>query len=717
MKNKKLIHKKLSSRTSIKIAFVVVFAIAGIILLAGSQASEDSNTDSGSNTPVSSVTAAPADRIITSADQAEFANGFTVPAGEVWEFDPDNDVTIETDANVTVYGLLRIKPSRSDILHTLKFINIDESVIQGGGYASDPADSPAPLDTDVGLWVMKDGQLDIRGEPRRGWTHAASTLPAGTTTIPLKEEPVGWKIGDQIMITPTKDPNQPGFYNGFEHRTITAINGLDITIDNPLADNHPLVNNLWTAEIANMTRNVHIEGTETGRMHTLINSNSPQTIRYAQFRHAGPLINGEVADAGRYGLHFHHSYAGGPDSLVEGLVMRDINNHALVPHRSNGVTFRDVVTHDTVKHAMWWDTRGCTRCDDHHPTHNLVFDHILVSLVKSEISYQGYRLTGFHVGFGDNNTIKNSVAVGVQGNVDSSGFTWPESGSGSVWNFNQDNISHNNKVDGIFTWQNNNDAHHVRDFAVYHNGEYGIDHGAYVNAYEYSGGYVYGNKKGGIKLPAVAGLNREINQPLRFENIIIDGANISQHAVFFSEHALATSRPTSFKNVAMRNIVEQLVFVRELNRGGIFKNQEDIADRIVFEDPDYDGTNVFGYLQPRVHPDSYLKIFTNGNLVEEIGPGESTTTRTVRGNVPLLDVTIVAPPVETDTSTDDNGSGDGGGNANSAAADLNSDGVVNIFDLSILLNDWSSANPRSDINGDGTVNIFDLSLLLGAWSS
>jgi hypothetical protein len=49
--------------------------------------------------------------------------------------------------------------------------------------------------------------------------------------------------------------------------------------------------------------------------------------------------------------------------------------------------------------------------------------------------------------------------------------------------------------------------------------------------------------------------------------------------------------------------------------------------------------------------------------------------------------------------------------------DLNNDNQVNIFDLSILLSDWGTANTTADINHDGTVNIFDLSILLSHWGT
>jgi hypothetical protein len=49
--------------------------------------------------------------------------------------------------------------------------------------------------------------------------------------------------------------------------------------------------------------------------------------------------------------------------------------------------------------------------------------------------------------------------------------------------------------------------------------------------------------------------------------------------------------------------------------------------------------------------------------------------------------------------------------------DLNNDNQVNIFDLSILLSAWGTANPTADLNHDNTVNIFDLSIFLSHWGT
>jgi len=47
--------------------------------------------------------------------------------------------------------------------------------------------------------------------------------------------------------------------------------------------------------------------------------------------------------------------------------------------------------------------------------------------------------------------------------------------------------------------------------------------------------------------------------------------------------------------------------------------------------------------------------------------------------------------------------------------DINGDGKVDIFDLSILLTRWGSNDATADLNKNGVVDIFDLSILLSHW--
>jgi subtilisin family serine protease len=53
--------------------------------------------------------------------------------------------------------------------------------------------------------------------------------------------------------------------------------------------------------------------------------------------------------------------------------------------------------------------------------------------------------------------------------------------------------------------------------------------------------------------------------------------------------------------------------------------------------------------------------------------------------------------------------------ANSKNADVNKDGVINIYDLSLVIGHWNSGFAPADVNHDGVVNIYDLSLIIGNW--
>mgnify|MGYP000052315398 CR=1 FL=1 len=68
---------------------------------------------------------------------------------------------------------------------------------------------------------------------------------------------------------------------------------------------------------------------------------------------------------------------------------------------------------------------------------------------------------------------------------------------------------------------------------------------------------------------------------------------------------------------------------------------------------------------------------------------------------------------------------DGQGNISAASAtvtattfkrgDLNGDGLVNIFDASIMSSKWGTNDPDADLNGNGTVDIFDASIMVSNW--
>ena len=74
--------------------------------------------------------------------------------------DPTKNVTITTNKNIIVTGLLISRP-QATVIHRIVFTGIDESKFVGGG--------DVPLDTDPGIWVTGAGQLDLQGAPQQLW--------------------------------------------------------------------------------------------------------------------------------------------------------------------------------------------------------------------------------------------------------------------------------------------------------------------------------------------------------------------------------------------------------------------------------------------------------------------------------------------------------------------------------------------------------------------
>ncbi|WP_315817002.1 G8 domain-containing protein [Paraflavitalea speifideaquila] len=179
----------------------------------------------------------PLDRpLITSAHTIIYDSGHTTIAGLIISkgatlvFDSARSLSLQSTTNIVVEGILQMRPAAASHIHTLRFINIDETKFEGGMNV---------MNTDTGLWVMGAGQLDLAGAAKTAWTHATHAIPAGVVTIPLKATK-GWQPGDEISITPTEPPTVGNSYTtGFDERTIKAVTAASITISSGASRNHP----------------------------------------------------------------------------------------------------------------------------------------------------------------------------------------------------------------------------------------------------------------------------------------------------------------------------------------------------------------------------------------------------------------------------------------------------------------------------------------------
>lgn len=574
--------------------------------------------------------------------------GVVVEPGSQLLFDDTASRTLESTGNVIVRGTLTMRPSSPSSTHRLAFPTVDERAFVGGGMD--------PLPTDVGLWVVDAGRLDISGSPRRPWIRAAGAIGAGVTTFELADDPTGWAVGDEVVLTPTHSPSVANHSVLFDQATVAAISGRTVTLSKATSHAHPAVTiapgRTCTSEVLNLTRNARIEGTAAGRTHVYIRSTEAQRVDYARIQHVGPRQpTGELAITkdvlGRYGLHFHHSMDGSRGSAVTGTVVTQAGAHAFVPHMSDGITFTGCISHDTFDDAYWWDGAADTRTNG-HPSNDIVWQDCVASLVKCDPSYRGIRLAGFVLGVGDRNIARGCVATGVQGNVDASGFNWPEVMAGGIWTF-EDCISHNNKVHGIFTWQNTDEVHPLRRISSFHNGGAGMAHGAYVNPYRYAESVLYANRTASVLMHANSSKATDGHGAI-LEGLHCDGAGLHDYAVMVVKHSLAGTTPTVMRNCAFKGYRKAAVgFVYEGANG------PSTPELIDFVDCWYEG-NEF-WLAPGILPASLVRVqdTQRGALalrrVDQPGQVNSAWNASVTTIAPFATSGGGTPPPPTTTST------------------------------------------------------------------
>lgn len=201
------------------------------------------------------------------------------------------------------------------------------------------------------------GRMDFHGAPlSRTWVRLGATAKKGDKAVTLAEPVNSWKVGDRIIITatgiaPTSGNSHPGpdpQGTTTEERTIQAIDGDTLTLNEPLAHEH-LGAGLYRGEVANLSRNVVVESADRKlRGHTMYHRHSAGAISHAEFRHLG-----KEGILGRYALHYHLCGDSMRGSYVIGASIWDSDNRWLVIHGTNYLIVRDNVGYRSKGHGFY----------------------------------------------------------------------------------------------------------------------------------------------------------------------------------------------------------------------------------------------------------------------------------------------------------------------------------------------------------------------------
>lgn len=192
--------------------------------------------------------------------------------------------------------------------------------------------------TQISRGLVSMGSVTMYGEVKDSHLKVAADPMQGDTTLVLESAPVGWEVGDSLVLTGTH--YVPDEWNGSElvwqgtqdeELEIAAIDGNVITLTAPLQYDHDTPDPDLKAYVADYTRNIVI-GTENAdtvpnsqRGHVMFMHSDDVDVRYAEFYELGRTDKSEATNdtdnvKGRYPVHFHETgtYDDGDPAVIIG---------------------------------------------------------------------------------------------------------------------------------------------------------------------------------------------------------------------------------------------------------------------------------------------------------------------------------------------------------------------------------------------------------------
>jgi hypothetical protein len=450
-------------------------------------------------------------------------------------------LTIAKGSSAMIIGDIDL---RGDLVIEGSLTGIDTFTIKGNGFQ---------------IAVQNGGTVDLRGKPKTGWIRGGS--------------PSGWKNGDRVAVASTV-------------KGTTGVDAISTAVWPVTASSVTLIDGKkMVAEVMNLDRTIVIDGVSRIMFHM---GAGKQTLKHIAVRNAG-----RAGDLGFYPVHFHKNGSTTRGSVVEGVVVENGDNHAFVPHGSHGISLTDCAAVNTTGTAYWWDGQE-TASDTSNYSEDTLYRHCIAAGVSKATS-EDFRLSGFVLRSGPNNSCIDCTTVGIDGNKDSSGFHWPEDADGAggvnVWVF-EDCVAHNNSVHGIFTWQNDGNAHRIDRFVAYHNGDSGIDHGAYVNDYVYADITLHENSEYSVQSHAVGGDKTLIFEDLR-----------STDPLLIDEHTLEGS-PVLYRRISVPRV--------------IVNEEEGVKSHQIFEDS---GLTPTDFDIQSIASGTVIEIIERGNVTSKYSGG------------------------------------------------------------------------------------------------
>jgi hypothetical protein len=283
----------------------------------------------------------PKGRVVTVADVVATPVRAVRVDGEL-AFAPDHDTGLSVDTIVVspdgklVVGSVA-KPVAAGRTATITFI--DRGPLDSGRDAAQ-----------LGRGLIAHGTVSLHGTPVTPFVALPTVPTPGRTTLTLQKQPVGWKVGDRLLLAGTGLGR-----NEDEELPVVAISSNEVAVP-AIKYRRDLPADGLHVYLANLTRNVVLRsenGRDPARAGHVMFMHSPK-VSLANVAFVGlgrtdkrkpvndpkPGVSGSGTNPrGRYAVHFHRTGVSGCDdpATVRGCVVENSPGWGFVSHSSNVV--------------------------------------------------------------------------------------------------------------------------------------------------------------------------------------------------------------------------------------------------------------------------------------------------------------------------------------------------------------------------------------------
>ena len=197
--------------------------------------------------------------------------------------------------------------------------------------------------------VMAGGTLSLHGDRENTWTKLARTAQAGSAQIEVLNAS-GWRKGDRIVLASTDfDPRQA------EERTVTAIRGNRLTLDQPLQYMHFGEVTFGVderGEVGLLTRNILIQASDDADKsyfggHIMAMAGSRMFVSGVELNRMGQNMH-----LARYPIHWHLG-GEGQGQYIQNSSIHDTYSRCVTVHGTNNVRVENNVTFNNVGHCFF----------------------------------------------------------------------------------------------------------------------------------------------------------------------------------------------------------------------------------------------------------------------------------------------------------------------------------------------------------------------------